>query len=222
MSYELKRESTGLEISNAIRDALLEFRNLAKEMPWPTVVFIPDANFLTLQQEGNRHPRSPIYYGACRVLPSLRHTITLGFDYPQVNDGPYDVDASMAKRDEMKAIGKSAGEKLKADVETQPSPKCPVFMHDDEHCMSTIRMIVETVMMKLGANNHDFRLRDELIVATAPYLDRHQNHQVLLDSELRRQKNNAWMRLDFVTADRIAALIGDPLPSEHERLDSGK
>lgn len=100
------------------------------------------------------------------------------------------------------------------------SEKCRVFMHDDKNCMSTIRMIVETVMMKMGANNHDFRLRDELIMATAPYLDKHQDRQALLDSELRRQKNNAWMRLDFVTADRIAALIGDPLPSEHERQDS--
>lgn len=110
MSCELTRESTGLEIANAIRDALLALRSLAKEMPWPTVVFIPDANFLTLQQEGNRHPRSPIYYGACRVLPSLRQTITLGFDYPPVNDGPYDVAASMLKHYELRAPGSQEGE----------------------------------------------------------------------------------------------------------------
>lgn len=218
----LEPNATEEQIAKAIKEAIAEatLNHCDGANQPPTVVFIPRANHFTLIRAN--HPRRPIYFGGIRILASDRACITVGFDYPQVNDGPYDVDASMAKRDEMKAIGKSAGEKLKADVETQPSPKCPVFMHDDEHCMSTIRMIVETVMMKLGANNHDFRLRDELIVATAPYLDRHQNHQVLLDSELRRQKNKAWMRLDFVTADRIAALIGDPLPSEHERLDSGK
>jgi hypothetical protein len=36
------------------------------------------------------------------------------------------------------------------------------------------------------------------------------------EAELRRQVNEAWMRLDYKTADRIAALIGDPLPTEHE------
>lgn len=37
-----------------------------------------------------------------------------------------------------------------------------------------------------------------------------------LIAELRRQKQEAWQRLDFATADRLAALVGDPLPSAHE------
>lgn len=35
-------------------------------------------------------------------------------------------------------------------------------------------------------------------------------------TELRRQSLAAYMRGDYATADRIAGLIGDPLPSEHE------
>ena len=37
--------------------------------------------------------------------------------------------------------------------------------------------------------------------------------------ELRTQLTQAWMRLDYATADRIAVLIGDPKPSDHERED---
>lgn len=37
--------------------------------------------------------------------------------------------------------------------------------------------------------------------------------------ELRTQVNAAWMRLDYTTADRIATLIGDPKPSDHEKAD---
>lgn len=37
--------------------------------------------------------------------------------------------------------------------------------------------------------------------------------------ELRRQAQEAWQRLDFHTADRLAKLLGDPLPSAHERDD---
>lgn len=39
-------------------------------------------------------------------------------------------------------------------------------------------------------------------------------------AELRRQSQAAWMRGDIVTADRIAELIGDALPSQHEAADS--
>lgn len=39
-------------------------------------------------------------------------------------------------------------------------------------------------------------------------------------AELRRQKLEAHMRGDIRTADRLAALLGDPLPSEHEKADS--
>lgn len=38
-------------------------------------------------------------------------------------------------------------------------------------------------------------------------------------AELRRQSLEAWMRGDIRTADRIADLIGDPRPSEHELAD---
>jgi hypothetical protein len=37
--------------------------------------------------------------------------------------------------------------------------------------------------------------------------------------ELRRQSREAWMRLDYYTADRLAKMVGDPLPSEHELQD---
>jgi hypothetical protein len=39
-------------------------------------------------------------------------------------------------------------------------------------------------------------------------------------AELRRQLNEAWMRLAYDTADRIAELIGEPKPSEHEAEDA--
>lgn len=41
----------------------------------------------------------------------------------------------------------------------------------------------------------------------------------VFEAELRQQKLEAWMRGDLKTADRIAALIGDSLPSEHELAD---
>ena len=41
----------------------------------------------------------------------------------------------------------------------------------------------------------------------------------LLFAELSRQSREAWMRGDLSTADRIAALIGQPLPSDHEKAD---
>jgi hypothetical protein len=37
--------------------------------------------------------------------------------------------------------------------------------------------------------------------------------------ELRRQSREAWMRMDYYTADRLAKMVGDPLPSEHELED---
>lgn len=37
-----------------------------------------------------------------------------------------------------------------------------------------------------------------------------------LESELQRQLNEAWMRLDYATADRIAKLIGVDSPITHE------
>jgi hypothetical protein len=40
--------------------------------------------------------------------------------------------------------------------------------------------------------------------------------------ELRRQLQAAWMRNDLKTADRIADLIGDKRPSEHEAADAGE
>ena len=39
------------------------------------------------------------------------------------------------------------------------------------------------------------------------------------ESELRRQALEAYMRLDYVTASRIAKLIGDADPIEHELED---
>lgn len=60
-----------------------------------------------------------------------------------------------------------------------------VFMQDDARCISTIRAIVECVMMKLGANNHDFRLRDKLIVTAAPYLEK---HEVALTASRERER----------------------------------
>jgi len=38
-------------------------------------------------------------------------------------------------------------------------------------------------------------------------------------SELQRQLNEAWMRIDYKTADRIADLLGVKRPSDHERED---
>lgn len=38
-------------------------------------------------------------------------------------------------------------------------------------------------------------------------------------AELERQLNEAWMRLDYKTADRIAKLIGVPSPVDHELAD---
>lgn len=39
------------------------------------------------------------------------------------------------------------------------------------------------------------------------------------ENELRRQVLDAWMRADYVTASRIAKLIGDADPIEHEFKD---
>lgn len=39
------------------------------------------------------------------------------------------------------------------------------------------------------------------------------------EAELRRQLLEAWMRADYVTASRIAKLIGDPDPIDHELED---
>lgn len=41
-----------------------------------------------------------------------------------------------------------------------------------------------------------------------------------LRSELRRQLTEAWMRLDYATADRIADLLGERRPSDHEAEDT--
>jgi len=49
--------------------------------------------------------------------------------------------------------------------------------------------------------------------ALAKLMDRHYR------AELRRQSQAAWMRGDYVTADRIAVLIGDPKPSDHEAAE---
>jgi len=38
-------------------------------------------------------------------------------------------------------------------------------------------------------------------------------------SELLRQMREAWMRLDYKTADRIADIIGEPRPTDHEKAD---
>jgi hypothetical protein len=45
------------------------------------------------------------------------------------------------------------------------------------------------------------------------------NDAVDYEIELRRQSQAAWMRGDIVTADRIAVLVGDKRPSEHEAAD---
>lgn len=39
------------------------------------------------------------------------------------------------------------------------------------------------------------------------------------ENELRRQALEAWMRADYITASRIAKLIGDADPIEHELAD---
>jgi hypothetical protein len=41
----------------------------------------------------------------------------------------------------------------------------------------------------------------------------------ILEAELRTQLQQAWQRLDYKTADRIADLLGEPRPTEHEGLD---
>ena len=38
-------------------------------------------------------------------------------------------------------------------------------------------------------------------------------------AELRTQLQQAWQRLDYKTADRIADLLGEPRPTEHEAKD---
>lgn len=41
-------------------------------------------------------------------------------------------------------------------------------------------------------------------------------------AELNRQVNEAWMRLDYATADRIADLLGVPRPTDHEAEDAAR
>ena len=36
-------------------------------------------------------------------------------------------------------------------------------------------------------------------------------------AELRTQMQQAWQRLDYKTADRIADILGEPRPTEHEK-----
>jgi hypothetical protein len=50
---------------------------------------------------------------------------------------------------------------------------------------------------------------DDKLIAAAPAM-----HQELL-----RQMREAWMRLDYKTADRIADLIGEVRPTDHEKED---
>lgn len=38
-------------------------------------------------------------------------------------------------------------------------------------------------------------------------------------AELIRQMREAWMRADYRTADRIADIIGEPRPTDHEKAD---
>ena len=67
--------------------------------------------------------------------------------------------------------------------QTEPNVVGGVLMEPNGN--STIRQIVENVMMSLGANNHDFRLRDKLIMENAHYIQRHSDAlSASLDAEI--------------------------------------
>ncbi len=67
--------------------------------------------------------------------------------------------------------------------QTEPKVVGGVLMEPNGN--STIRQIVENVMMALGANNHDFRLRDKLIMENAHYIQRHSD---ALSASLERER----------------------------------
>ena len=46
-----------------------------------------------------------------------------------------------------------------------------------------------------------------------------EEYVAILVSELKTQMQQAWQRLDYKTADRIADLLGEPRPTEHEAKD---
>lgn len=43
-----------------------------------------------------------------------------------------------------------------------------------------------------------------------------------MQAELKTQMQQAWQRLDYKTADRIADILGEPRPTDHEGLDRAK
>lgn len=73
-------------------------------------------------------------------------------------------------------------------------------MNDQLMCLARIREAL---------NDRGRMTQDELV-----------QHVRKMVAELCRQGLEAWMRGDYQTADRLAALVGDPLPSEHEKEDS--
>ena len=46
-----------------------------------------------------------------------------------------------------------------------------------------------------------------------------EEYLALCCDELRTQLQQAWQRLDYKTADRIADLLGEPRPTDHEAKD---
>lgn len=95
--------------------------------------------------------------------------------------------------------------------QTEPNVVGGVLMEPNGN--STIRQIVENVMMSLGANNHDFRLRDKLITENAHYIQRHSD---ALSASLERER---VLRRD---AERIVEYWDANYPGnvQQEKLDS--
>lgn len=61
-------------------------------------------------------------------------------------------------------------------------------------------------------------VREELRKCKAK-LTRHWDDLLAYREELRTQLQKAYQRLDFATADRIAALVGEMKPSDYEKAD---
>jgi hypothetical protein len=83
---------------------------------------------------------------------------------------------------------------------------------DKADYVNQIRRAGERIATVLG---DDIGLGSPLELALIVLCDRYAKAR----DELRRQSRGAWMRLDYYTADRLAKMVGDPLPSEHELQD---
>jgi DNA repair exonuclease SbcCD ATPase subunit len=82
---------------------------------------------------------------------------------------------------------------------------CNVFMENEETCLSAIRAIVVDVMTHLGADVHDFRLRDKLIVSASRYMKKHEARLSTLTAErdeLARKLGEAERLLQSSTSQR--------------------